>query len=230
MDKVQLSGPVLEAGTFRDALLTFGAAGTVAAGTILAIKQVEDAVTVAADAGNTGDGTVTAATVAAGEIIPNAGAYVLECIEAVANGGVFNLSDPDGNVVAGYLAMAAGAGAATEMQAAGLAFTVTDGGADFVAGDKFTLTVAADGNRVPFATDGAGGAQVPASVATYDVTAAAAGDVAIREMSSGKVRKEALIIDADGDGSNVTAGILDQLRDVGILAESVSELNIYDNQ
>ena len=54
---------------FRDELLTTAAADEIAEGTILARKKVADAITAEADAGNTGDGTCTAAAVLAGSNI-----------------------------------------------------------------------------------------------------------------------------------------------------------------
>lgn len=71
---------------------------------------------------------------------------------------------------------------------------------------------------------------IPKAVLTYDVTAAGAGDESIRDMVSGSVRAERLIIDADGDGSNVDAAVLDQLRDYSLVSIDVQELNILDNQ
>ena len=49
-------------------------------------------------------------------------------------------------------------------------------------------------------------------------------------MVSGSVRAERLIIDADGDGSNVDAAVLDQLRDYSLVSIDVQELNTLDNQ
>ena len=220
----------IDCGEFEDGLLTFAGAGTVLEGTILARKAVADAV-VAAAGTNTGDGTVTLATVAAGQVVPIVGAYVLTCTTAVANGGIFNLVDPNGAIVATGLEMTAGAGAATVFEVAGLQFTVTDGATDFIVGDSFTLTVATGSNKyVPFAIAGAGGAQIPKAVLTYDVTATGAGDVAIRAGIEGYVRIDKLIIDADGTGANITDAILDQLRDYGITPRTVSELNDFDNQ
>lgn len=220
----------IDCGEFEDGLLTFAGAGTVLEGTILARKAVADAVTASAVTG-TGDGTVTLATVAAGRVIPIVGDYVLTCTAAVTNGGVFNLVDPNGAIVATGLTMTAGAGAATVFEVAGLQFTVTDGATDFAVADFFTLTVATAGNKyVPFATDGAGGAQIPKAVLTYDVVAAGAGDEAIRAGIEGYVRIDKLIIDADGTGVNITDAILDQLRDYGITPRTVSELNDFDNQ
>lgn len=227
---LDLGSVILKEGEFRDELLTFGGAGTVLTGTILARKAVDDAVAAAADGGNTGDGTVTVGSVAAGPAVPLVGVYNLEVVTAVANGGVLKLEDPNGAQVAANLIMTVGAGAATIFEVAGLLFTVTDGATDFVAGDKFTLTVVANGKMVPYAIAGAGGAQIPKGIVTYAVVAAGAGDEAIREMVSGSVRKERLIIDADGDGSNITDAILDELRSYTLVSIDVSELNIYDNQ
>lgn len=224
-----LGSVILSDAEFRDELLTFGGAGTVLEGTILARKAVDDAVVAAADGGNTGDGTVTLATVAAGSVVPLVGAYNLEVVEAVTNGGILKLEDPNGAIVATDLRMTVGAGAATVFEVAGLKFTVTDGATDFAVADKFSLTVAANGKMVPFATAGAGGAQTPKAIVTYDVTASGAGDEAIRAGVSGKYRKERLVIDADGDASNITDAIIDQLRDYGLTPVDVQELGILDN-
>lgn len=71
---------------------------------------------------------------------------------------------------------------------------------------------------------------IPKAVLTYPVTAAGAGDEAIRDMVSGSVRKDRLIIDADGDGSNIDNAVLDQLRDYSLVSIDDAELNILDNQ
>ena len=220
---------ILKSAEFRDELLVFAGAGTVVEGTLLARKSVADAVAASAFTG-TGDGTLTLATVAAGPLVPLVGAYVLNVITAVANGGVLELVDPNGALVASNLIMTVGAGATTVFEAAGLQFSVTDGATNFAVDDTATLTVAADGKIVPFAIAGAGGAQIPLEILTYDVTATGAGNEAIRAGISGQYRKELLIIDADGDGSNITDAILDQLRDHSLIPIDVQELNILDNQ
>lgn len=211
---------------FDDVTLAFPGADTYVEGTILARKEVADAVTASAFTG-TGDGTVTLATVAEGPIVPLVGAYVLTCTEAVTNGGVFKLEDPNGAIVATGLTLTVGAGAATVFEVAGLQFTVTDGAADFVAADFATLTVAADGDVVIYATDGAGGAQIPSMVLTYEIVATGAADVAARALIAGRVKRERLVIDA---GGTVTDAIVDQLRDYSIVAQSVTDLSLLDNQ
>lgn len=85
-------------------------------------------------------------------------------------------------------------------------------------------------NLTPFVVGGAGGAEIPTHVVTYDVVATGAGDVGVRALISGKVRKESLIVDADGTGANITTAHLESLRGLSIIAINVSELNIQDNQ
>lgn len=224
-----LGSPLLLSGTFRDELITFAGADTFAAGTILARQAVSTTITVVADEGNTGDGTVTA-TVTAGTEVPAPGAWTLTCTEAVTNGGVFRLNDPDGSIQSTGLTLTPASAGSTTLEVKGMTLIVTDGDADFAAGDLFTLTVAANGKMVPFSLTGAGGAQFPKAILTYDVTAASAGDVAARVAVTGQFRKERLIIDADGDDTNVSAAVLDQLRSYGLVAQNVSELLDLDNQ
>jgi hypothetical protein len=57
---------------------------------------------------------------------------------------------------------------------------------------------------------------VPKAVLTYDVVAAGAGDIKVRALIKGLVKKQRLIIIADGNDSNVDAAVRDQLRAFGI--------------
>jgi hypothetical protein len=214
---------------FRDETLTFPGADTYVKGTILARREVNLTPVAAAVGGNTGTGTVTALSVVTGPEVPLVGAYSLVCIAAAAHGGTFKLLDPNGRVVAGNLIMTAGSGAATVMKAGGLQFTVTDA-TDFVVGDSFTITVAADGKLVVYSPTGAGGVQVPCAVLTYEVVKTGSGDVVIRPLIAGKVNKKRLVIDADGDDSNVTNHVIDLLRARSIIAVDVKQLSGYDNQ
>lgn len=87
------------------------------------------------------------------------------------------------------------------------------------------------GKLVPFAVGGTTNENgIPKAVVTYPVTATGAGDVKIRAMISGGVVKEKLVIAADGDASNVSSVVSDQLRVYGIVTHLVDELNILDNQ
>ena len=72
---------------------------------------------------------------------------------------------------------------------------------------------------------------IPKAVLTHELVAAGAGDLPVRAMVAGQVRLEKLVIDADGDASNVDAVVRDQLRDYGgIVSISVNELAELDNQ
>jgi hypothetical protein len=85
----------------------------------------------AAKAGNTGNGTMGAVTVAAGTPV---GVYNLEVIEPGTNAGVFRVEDPGGvEIGRGTVGVAFSAG--------GLGFTLADGATDFVSGDGFNITV-----------------------------------------------------------------------------------------
>lgn len=66
---------------------------------------------------------------------------------------------------------------------------------------------------------------IPKAVLPDDVTATGAGDVKVRAIVSGQVRKERLVIDADGDDSNIDAKVVDQLRDYHIVAVNTQQLD-----
>jgi len=71
---------------------------------------------------------------------------------------------------------------------------------------------------------------IPKALLTYGVTATGAGDVPVRAAVRGVYRKEQLIIDADGDDTNIDAAVVDQLRAYGLTPIDFTELNILDNQ
>lgn len=108
---------------------------------------------------------------------------------------------------------------------------LTFAGADtFVAGTILARD-SVSGNLVPFVKGGATNENgIPKAILTYDVEAAGAGDVPVRVGVSGHYRKERLVIDADGDASNVDNVVIDQLRDYSLVPIDVDELNILDNQ
>lgn len=87
--------------------------------------------TAAALATNTGDGVMGAITASAGAKV---GAHQIVVVEPGAGVGTFIHKDPDGMIV--------GKGAvASAYSGGGLAFTLADGGTDFIAGDGFNITV-----------------------------------------------------------------------------------------
>ena len=147
--------------------------------TLMAKKLVTIPTTGTADAGNTGDGTVTAVAAAAGGV-PILGAWLITCTLAVTNGGVFSRTDPNGNVIATELVMKEGAGLLTTFIAGGMTFVLTDAATDFAADDFFTVTVTANGDSVPFDAEAVDGSEIPSGIFMgTDILAASlvAGDV-----------------------------------------------------
>lgn len=103
---------------------------------------VNDTFTIATDttaptAVGTGNGTISAMSLG-----PDAksGNYEFKCTTAVANGGTFTVTGPDGDLL-GIFVMTAGAGTATAFSTRQINFTLTDAGTDFAAGDIFRVTV-----------------------------------------------------------------------------------------
>lgn len=71
---------------------------------------------------------------------------------------------------------------------------------------------------------------IPKAILGTELTTTGAGDVAIRPLVSAVVNFNKLVIDADGDNSNIDLAVKDQLRDYTIIVKEVDELSSYDNQ
>lgn len=214
---------------FKQELVTFAGDDTFVEGTVLARQDVSVTLTAGTVQGGTGTGTLTALSIPNSTVIPLVGDWVLQCVEAVANGGIFKLTDPNGMVVATDLRMTVGSGGATIVEVAGMLFTLTDA-TDFVVANYFVITVAAgSGKLVPYSRTGAGGAQIPKFVLAHTITRVGAGDVPASAIISGKVAKERLVIDSVGTPGTITDAELDMLRSYGINAVTVNQLARVDN-
>lgn len=78
---------------------------------------------------------------------------------------------------------------------------------------------------VPFVKGGStNGNGIPVAVLTYAVEAEGSGDVPVRALFQGHVNRERLIINADGDGSNVDNIVCDELRSFSIIPQHVNQL------
>ena len=109
--------------------------------------------------------------------------------------------------------------------------TLEFGGAGTYAEGTILARDSVSGNMLPFIKGGITNENgIPKAVLTYDVVAAGAGDEVGRVLVAGQVRKERLIIDADGDDTNIDDAVIDGLRNYGIVAHDVKELAILDNQ
>jgi len=107
----------------------------------------------------------------------------------------------------------------------------TAAGADTLVAGTIVARITSTGKWQIYAkggsTDGNG---IAKGVLTYDAVATGAGDVAVAVLVRGTVNQDRLIIDADGDGSNVDETVIDDLLANGILAKPVGQLGQLDNQ
>jgi hypothetical protein len=205
--------------------------------TLMAKKPVTIPTTMTADIGNTGDGTVTAVAAAVGAS-PIVGTYELENTLAVADGGVFKLTDPNGNVVASELVMTVGAGLATVFVAGGITFTITDGATNFALADKFTLAVAANGKWIPFDPAVVDGGEVPQGI--YMGGDIAAADLVAGDVVDNPVMIQGIRFDADklvfDDGSTTLDTLLssgltvrEELRHLTMIAIPTRTTSLFEN-
>lgn len=109
--------------------------------------------------------------------------------------------------------------------------TFTAGGAGTTPEGTILARDSVSGKLIPYVKGGVTNEDgIPKAVLTYDVVAAGAGDLAVRPAIKGEFIKERLIIAADGDDINIDAAVKDLLRDYGLLAVNVEQLNNLDNQ
>jgi len=189
---------------------TGGAEATFPAGLVLG-KASTGTATAVAQAGNTGNATISAVTLGPGA---QSGRYRVEFLTAT----TFNLLDPSDNLLQ--------AGATGTAYSGELGFTVTVGGTPMVAGDGFDITVAVTGEtHIPFTGAGALGAALATAILVDAVTVAAAGTKAAAVVArNAEVNWAELKWDAAVDASstptpaNLKAAARGALADRGILA------------
>lgn len=120
---------------------------------------------------NTGDGTVTGGALKKATKLGN---YVLTCITAVTNAGVFKVVDPEGVRLNDATVAVAYANDS-------IGFTINDGSADFIVGDSFTIPVTAGSGKYKLVDKaGVDGSQNPVAVLkeAVDATSADASGIA----------------------------------------------------
>ncbi|MBI3452942.1 MAG: head decoration protein [Rhodospirillales bacterium] len=124
------------------------------------------AATVAATAGNTGNGVFTLDALTPVLANAQAGVYAIRCIAAATNSGTFRVSDPKGNVIGD---VAVGATFANQIK-----FSIADGSSDFAVGDGFNVTIAAGSGKYRLSVAAAlDGSQYPSAVLVEAVDASA---------------------------------------------------------
>lgn len=140
--------------------------GVLELGTVLGKIATGAGSAAAKTGGNTGTGTIGAITVNQGAKV---GVYKVRFTAAT----VFQVLDPDGNVIGGN-------GATGAAFSDDIGFTITAGGTAFVAGDGFDITVAAgSGKYAPYDPTAKDGSQNASAVLLHkhDTTADVAGAV-----------------------------------------------------
>ncbi len=161
----------------------------------------------AAVSGNTGNGTIGSVTVGSGA---KHGVYQITCIEPASNAGTFAVEDPDGVTV--------GTAVVATPFAGPIGFTIADGATDFVAGDRFAVTVAAGSGKYkeydPANTDGS---QTAVAILIDVVDATEADTEAVIIARHAEVNAAELIWFTGADANEKTAGLA-QLTSRDIIA------------
>lgn len=185
----------------RTLLAGDGAARAIALGTVMG-RRLFGAPAIAPDGGNTGDGALGALT--RGDAA-KVGIYTMVCIAAAANGGAFAVSDPDG-----YRLPDAAVGVAYVTPQ--LSFTIADGAADFVVGDKIEVEVTAgDGKAVRLDPAASDGSQLAAGIAADAVTAPDGVDEPITLLEWGCIVSDAALVWPDGIAAGDKAAAIARL-------------------
>lgn len=179
-------------------------------GDVIGKSLVGAAAAATAFAGNTGDGAMGAITVTGAA---RRGVYKLVIIEPGTNLGTFEVEDPDGKIIGrGVVASAFSAG--------GLAFTLADGAADFVAGDGFNITVTGGSYKwKEYDASLTDGAQFAAGVLLNAVDASAADTKGVAIVRQAIVGKDKLVWKA-GTTADQKQAAYDALDQLGITART----------
>ena len=189
-------------GTLSREIGTLALGQDLEAGTVLG-RITKGVAAAAAVAGNTGNATITEApTVGAGA---KPGVYRLTALSATR----FMVQDPDGialpNAVAG-----------TEYTTH-LTFTITAGATPMVAGDSFTITVAAgSGKLTQFNQDGTDGSEIAAGILIDNVDATSADQPCVFLAREAEINGAELTWPSDIETSEKTAAIA-QLAAPGLI-------------
>ena len=143
---------------------------------------------------NTGNGTVSAIVVTEEEgAMP--GVYDVVFIEPTTNLGTFIVNDPNGELVGDGVV-------GTEFDVGGITFTISDGSTDFVAGDRFAITVAGNkfvGISIANAALGLAPGETADLYQRYDAVDIMVSGAIYVEAGETVARGAAVLVDADGN-------------------------------
>ncbi|KKM68258.1 hypothetical protein LCGC14_1462710 [marine sediment metagenome] len=155
-----------------------------------------------ADAGNTGNGTIGTVSAVAGA---QPGVYTITIVEPGANLGTFTVEDPNGVEI--------GTGVVATQFSNQVQFTIADGSTDFIAGDRFTITVTAVATEKYklSASASADGSETPDAVLA-EATDASGGDKETMAYFDGAFNEDRVVLGA----GHTAASIREGLRNKGI--------------
>lgn len=194
----------------RDEITIPSGTGVVAPGTVLGLVTDADVVSTAqaADAGNTGNGTIAEGDPAVGADV-KVGAYRIVCIEPAADAGQFSVEDPDGVQIG-----VASVGVEYDGE---IVFTISDGGTDFIAGDAFTFTVSRSSfGYVPSPNAADDGSDQAVAIALYGCDATSAAKKIAAITGDAEVNGNILVYEATVNDAAKKAAKATQLAAVGI--------------
>lgn len=198
--------------------VTLKAGTSYSLGAVLGKIAVGAATSAVKAGGNTGDGTLTLDATTPVLDGGKLGVYTVRCIEAAADGGTFEVQDPDGFVLG---TVAVGATFADDIK-----FVIADGDTDFIVGDGFDVTIGASADsgkyRLSPAT-GVDGSETAVAVLLQAVDATAA-DVTGLVAARGPVivSEAALAFDASVDDAAKEAAKKAQLAAAGIVVRQTA--------
>lgn len=158
----------------------------------------------------TGNGTLT---LVEGRSELKVGAYLVTCTAAVTNGGVFKVTNPDGNDIQTGITIPPGAGNNIVFENDEITGKITDGSTDFIVGDYFTVTTTINPRQVlaldKTATDGSS-APYGVLLEALDATSAAKTGIAALE---GQFNERQLVFAAGTDVEDAR----EEMRDLGMI-------------
>jgi hypothetical protein len=173
---------------------------TLTRGAVMGIVGFE-AGTAAADAGNTGDGAISAFALVAGGN-KKVGTYLATCTAAATDAGTFQVTDPEGTLV-GQMEVG------TTFSGGGITFALADGATDFIVGDAFDLPVdAGSGEAKALDITAIDGSENFYGILLEDVTTSGATQLAPVGLS-GEYQTQGLSF----GGSTVYGDVIDDARD-----------------
>ncbi|WP_342361399.1 head decoration protein [Terrarubrum flagellatum] len=186
----------------RDVITIASGSGKLEPNTVVGKIAVGSATAAAKAGGNTGNGAISAISVLQGAMT---GVYTARCITAAANGGVFRVENPKGDVIGD---VAVGAAFSDD-----IGFTISDSSADFVVGDGFDITVAAgSGKYKPSPMTGADGSEQALAVIIYGVDATSADVKTVAITDDATMIMDELVFHASVDDAAKRQAKFDQLR------------------